>query len=63
MSFLVVNNNGLENTSYISSYDNVLLSKFRKVLTIGNITSCKVVLHVSLTFSVIDETSHGGFFD
>lgn len=62
MSFLVVNNNGLENTSYISSYD-VLLSKFRKVLTVGNITSCKVFVHVSLTFSVIDETSHGGFFD
>lgn len=62
MSFLVVNNNGLENTSYISSYD-VLLSKFRKVLTVGNITSCKVFVHVSLTFSVIDETSHGGCFD
>ena len=63
MSFLVVNNNGLENTSYISSYDNVLLSKFRKVLTVGNITSCKVFVHVSLTFSVIDETIHGGCFD
>lgn len=62
MSFLVVNNNGLKNTSYISSYNNVLLSKFRKVHTAGNITSCKVILHVSLNFSVIDEASRGGFF-
>ena len=30
MSFLVVNNNGLKNTSYVSSYNNVLISKFRK---------------------------------
>lgn len=54
MSFLVVNNNGLKNTSYISSFNNALLWIKISKSSYGNITSCKDVLHVSLTFSVLD---------